>query len=155
MLTGVSNVFTASGQKPAENQNQQAQPNTEEQGQSQAAPSQSNSGSSQSSNAGGAAQAQTAVSSSKAANTSSKSAQPSAASQAASNENAEASSSFNDSAYTRRVAERVQAEMIMNSVFTSKAQSSVLPSLFASGSQEAGTTNKAVLSEYMKNSEPA
>jgi hypothetical protein len=153
MLTGVSNIFTPSGQKSAENQNQQTQPNTEEQGQPQTT-SQSNSGSSQSSNTSGAAQAQTAVSSSKAENAS-KSGQTASASQGASNENAEASSSFNDSAYTRRVAERVQAEMIMNSVFTSKTQSSVLPSLFASESQETGTTNKAVLSEYMKNSEPA
>jgi hypothetical protein len=151
MLSGFSNIFTPSNSKPTENQNQQTQPKAEEQGQAQGPSSQNNSTGSQNAGSASATQAPSATSGQSGATLNAQTTQASMVEV----ENDEGTSSFNEAAYMRRVAERVQAEMALNSIFNIKDESNVVPSLFASATQESEPSNKAALKEYMKNSEPA
>ncbi|WP_026480432.1 hypothetical protein [Ahrensia sp. 13_GOM-1096m] len=153
MLSGFSNIYTPSNPKRTENQNQQTQPKAEEQGQAQGPSSQNNSTGSQNAGSTSSTQAPSAASGQSSATLHTQTAKASMENIVL--EEDEGTSSFNEAAYMRRVAERVQSEMALNSIFNIKDESNVLPNLFAPEAQESEPINKAALREYMKNSEPA
>ncbi|WP_018689634.1 hypothetical protein [Ahrensia kielensis] len=153
MLGGLINIVTPLIPKPVVNPNPQTQPETEEQVEAQAPTSQNNPTDTQNSGSTSSTQAPSATSGQSSATLHTHTAKASMENVVL--EEDEGTSSFNEAAYMRRVAERVQAEMALNSIFNIKDESNVVPSLFTSAAQESEPSNKAALKEYMKNSEPA
>lgn len=158
MLGGLINIITPFIPKPVVNPNPQTQPNTEEQVEAQAPTSQNNPTGSQNAGSTSTTQSPSTQAPSATSGQSGTTLHAQTAKASISNdvlEEDEGTSSFNEAAYMRRVAERVQAEMALNSIFNLKDESNVVPSLFTSATQESEPSNKAALKEYMKNSEPA